>query len=796
MLRSILFSGVFALVLVSASFTAAWPAAYPPQPDYAAFHASFTRPVLDASRTTAVEHRVVQRGPARFELSSGRLTLGRPVGGRTCVAVFTGSARFILRVPEGPERDELARRTGADSIARDCGAIVFVFADSTPAELARLGSFGPGTVSNAAQDAVTDCFRYIGEPRTRYLDAGLARAFLEGRENGHFMAYIPFSESDRMMFELDPTLLDGALLWREARRHRVGLSRRFPLELVCQFAPGTAAAAPAARADSAIGGLAAPEPPLRVHGYDIAVSVTREMRFRAAATLDCEAHEDSAGWFAFELFRDLVVDSVRWEGAPAAAVYKHPQGNQLWVRAGRPLARGEHRSLRISYHGPLFENAGDWIFVRSDRDWYPRATQGGDATFDVTFRVPDELLVVGTGRRLEQSDDRGERRERWVTPAPVADAAFLVGRFREMQLRPDAPRQVIGLVFTGSPGRFVVETDQPDGTTRQTMLRPTVDERVIEDMTQAAGYYTGAFGMPHTDALWLAAASKGEGQSWPGVVNASWGARLEPPFPWEDEFARARLVARQWWGEGVAPRTRRDQWITEGLAAFSALRYLEARNPRHDVAAELFERWRLELVGERLDRARGRSPAAPIGLGNRSSSFEQAGEYDRIIALKGAWVMQMLRAQLSDPSTRDDRSFNELLREVYAAPDGRISTAELRRAAERHAGRNLSAFFQQWVYRTEIPRVRCAWRRSVAPDGAHAVECRIMVAGMPAALHSPLDVRVDLGGGRSVRDRIAIDAPLTETTLRGLPAPARGVSFNDGEGLLGVFETVSWQDRP
>ena len=69
----------------------------------------------------------------------------------------------------------------------------------------------------------------------------------------------------------------------------------------------------------------------------------------------------------------------------------------------------------------------------------------------------------------------------------------------------------------------------------------------------------------------------------PGLIRLP-SATFQSPSPGStDRMTRAREVARQWWGAGVAPATVHDQWLTEALAEFSSLwdAQVAARDNKH-----------------------------------------------------------------------------------------------------------------------------------------------------------------------------------------------------------------------
>ena len=72
--------------------------------------------------------------------------------------------------------------------------------------------------------------------------------------------------------------------------------------------------------------------------------------------------------------------------------------------------------------------------------------------------------------------------------------------------------------------------------------------------------------------------------------------------------------------------------------------------------------------------------------------------------------------------------------------------ADFRRAMERASGLDLSAFFQQWLYRGGVPRVDGTWRWDAAAKQV-IVELRQTQPGEP--FHLPIDVGITVPGARA-----------------------------------------------
>src|SRR5262249_31475189 len=101
-----------------------------------------------------------------------------------------------------------------------------------------------------------------------------------------------------------------------------------------------------------------------------------------------------------------------------------------------------------------------------------------------------------------------------------------------------------------------------------------------------------------------------------------------------------RQLALQWWGNTVGSATLHDDWLSSGLANFSASLY--------DVASksgEFNEHW-VEARRAILDRNRfGIRPndAGPIWMGMLNDGFKTGGVGRSLATFKGGYVLHMLR---------------------------------------------------------------------------------------------------------------------------------------------------------
>jgi len=153
----------------------------------------------------------------------------------------------------------------------------------------------------------------------------------------------------------------------------------------------------------------------------------------------------------------------------------------------------------------------------------------------------------------------------------------------------------------------------------------------------------------------------------------------------------------------------------------------------------------------------------------------------------------MLRNMLLDQTTRDDERFASMMRDFYARFEGKAaSTEDFMRVAQRYAGEDLGWFFDQWVYGTDVPTYRFAYKTERTAEGKYRVTCRVEQTGVPESFRMPVPIRVDFGGERFAWLRSTIQGAKSEFELPLMELQPKAVVFNDLQSVLCKVEIVKW----
>jgi tetratricopeptide (TPR) repeat protein len=149
----------------------------------------------------------------------------------------------------------------------------------------------------------------------------------------------------------------------------------------------------------------------------------------------------------------------------------------------------------------------------------------------------------------------------------------------------------------------------------------------------------------------------------------------------------ANTIAHQWWGSEVSPRTQADSWITNGMARYGELMYVEDENGKNAMRTALQDVSAGALAYDTI----------PLSSTGRLNPFSP--EFQSATLEKGAMIFHMLRWELGD------KAFLATLKGTLSQfTDSGLRTQDLVKVAEAQSQQQLTAFFAQWVDGTGAPQ--------------------------------------------------------------------------------------------
>ncbi|MCI0341790.1 MAG: HEAT repeat domain-containing protein [Planctomycetales bacterium] len=227
-------------------------------------------------------------------------------------------------------------------------------------------------------------------------------------------------------------------------------------------------------------------------------------------------------------------------------------------------------------------------------------------------------------------------------------------------------------------------------------------------------------------------------------------------------------LAHMWFGDLLTCRTWAHMWLNEGFATYFTDLWFEHEKGREEFLA-IRRASQRGLASESLDRLAD-LPAAKPGE-PRDMSGGKA--YSR-----GAAVLHQLRHLLGDDVFREG-----IRRWVKDHPHEVVVSEQLREAMEAVSGRDLSWFFEQWVYGSGFPDfvVRADWEEGTKTLVLRARQSQPVRGGV-GLFRTPVEVEA-VAAGTTWRHRLEIHRDYHEWRIP-LPGKPDRVRWDRGAWVL------------
>lgn len=377
--------------------------------------------------------------------------------------------------------------------------------------------------------------------------------------------------------------------------------------------------------------------------------------------------------------------------------------------------------------------------------WLPCIDHPSDkASVEWMVVAPMHYQVVATGRKLEEKSLTGNRRmthyREWA-PVAVKVMALGVARF---SIREE------GLV---------------DSIAQSTWVYPQNDQAGFQDFKPGVDifrYFQEQIG-PFAYAKLAHVQSK---TRWGGLENAGnifYSERSVSGTRSIDHLI-AHEAAHQWFGDAVTESDWHHVWLSEGFANYFANLYYEHAYGK--------ERFLEEMRKEREQVLRyfrtNPNPVVDTTIQNINKVLNTN------VYQKGCWVLHMLRREVGDDA------FWSGIRNYYARyRNGNVLTRDFQVAMENASGKDLSLFFEQWLFRGGHPVLDVSWQQKKSKQQV-TLE---VVQGELEPRQFPLTVRFMLADGSQWDQKLLIREARQSFELRP-PAQAKSVVLDPDGNLL------------
>ena len=353
------------------------------------------------------------------------------------------------------------------------------------------------------------------------------------------------------------------------------------------------------------------------------------------------------------------------------------------VTPATPFARGVEEHWTFEYEGTITGNEDGPIeglklaaieepitFLLYPARWFPMTGYLTDRfTAEIHIRVPQGMQVFASGSKgaahpvkLASGKAGDEYDFNWSKPG--FPGTVIAGRF----LGP----------FTAGPGNVKVYL---------TVSHQAAGNQVAQTAAKEYDFFTDSFGQAETSHMNVVELPDDTLPSvWAPELAAILGSRITDK---SGVRLLANTIAHQWWGSEVSPRTFNDAWITNGMARYGELMYLEEDSGRNAMRSALEDVSAGALAYDTI----------PLSSAGRLSSFSP--EFQSMTLEKGAMIFHMLRGEIGD------KAFLATLKGALSQyTDLSIRGDDFEKVAEAQSQQQLTPFFAQWIDGTGAPQFK------------------------------------------------------------------------------------------
>jgi len=773
----------------------------------------------DFAETYEVTGLTLKRDVGAITLRSGRVSFLPPVLGRQAIGVFTGDGEFTLTPLLDIEKNYLKLITEKDTVVEQFDRLVFCFTDETWQAIRSAGK------ESAADPRVKDVLRDFRNRMRRNTEQ--PRSFIEAMYSGEdvenieatmlgylynpkrapfFSTYIFGKKHGDLRFHIRPygampqmlSPEEVALVNYDVAGKEEGVWYLSHLE--SEWKAGTASSSEDKRIIDA-------------QHYRIETVISGE-KLTATCELTFTALADGERVFRFGLLPTLRATKVVFgEKEPKEIDYiqeKKNDDSSFHAILPEPLVKGQKYKIYIEYQGnKVIEDAGGGNFAVGARtSWYPSVNAFNDrATFDLTFKVPKQYVLVGVGKQVKEGKEGDFAVSQWVSEVPLAVAGFNYGKFKKQAVNDEqAKYQIEGYATSDLP-------DWLRGAENIGGMTPTrLTEKALVESQNSIRIFNQWFGeVPYGRIAITQQPDPNFGQSWPTLVYLPIISFFDSTQRWRMFGMNSRLtefiqevtaheVAHQWWGHVVGWASYHDQWLSEGFADFSASLYLQyTEGGKLDKYLKFWDKHRRDILEKNQFGLRP-NDVGPIWMGLRLNTPKAPRAYSQLVYPKGSYVLHMLRWMMYDRQTSDQR-FIAMMRDfVKSHFNDNASTETFKAIVEKHmtpqmdldGNKRMDWFFSQWVYGTEVPRYKLDYTLTPDADGKVILKGALTQSDVSKNFKMIVPIYLDFDGKNITRlgtVNVAGSATTSEFQVK-LPQRPKRVLINYHHDVL-AHESVS-----
>ncbi len=436
--------------------------------------------------------------------------------------------------------------------------------------------------------------------------------------------------------------------------------------------------------------------------------------------------------------------------------YSHQQ-NKIVIKLSRKAKTEEIRSFTIAYNGIPSDGliisktkygqrsffADNW--PNRGHNWLPCIDDPADkATVEFIVTAPQHYQVVSNGVLIEETNLADNKKlTHWKEDVPIATKVMVIGAA-------DFAVSLAGVVDNCIPVySWVYPQNRDDG---------FYDYALATDILPFFIKTVGPYGYKKL-------ANVQSKTTFGGLENANTIFYSEKSVTGtrKSESTIAHEIAHQWFGNMATEKSFAHLWLSEGFATYFSILYFENKYGK-DTATSMLKEDREQVIAFAK-----KSDKAVVDDDPDFMQLLNANSYQ-----KGGWILHMLRSQLGDSI------FHKSIKTYYATYAGRnADTKDLQKIVEKVSGKDLSVFFQQWLYTPGIPGLEVKWNYSIK-------EKKLLVTVKQLqnpVFEFPLEIGIRLAAGKTIFETMRLSQQ-TQTFSFSLKEKPQKILLDPNTSLL------------
>jgi aminopeptidase N len=499
-------------------------------------------------------------------------------------------------------------------------------------------------------------------------------------------------------------------------------------------------------------------PRIEIASCNIDVNLTPDAHeFKAAATVAFKV-VDSADYVVFDLNENITVLKVtNAEGVE----YDFGQGEigpgSLSVRYPKTLSAGANVTMRFEFQGGFDRDRFSRLYSRDPNSayigmegtyllysakWFPISQFLTDrAPSTITVTVPLGMTAIGPGIQMPVVTKGITETFGWSAKTPILPGSFVAGQYFQKDVK-------IGDISLECFAR----ENQLDSM-----------QKIAEAAAKILEYYRQIYGPSASGNNYRLVEVDDQISMQHGMLGTIFVTHRELERSTPPIRELARRIAYQWWQESVGVKQTGDLWLVDGMSYLSAANYIGKTDGPTAFKEEIDNLAVLALKFESKSSVR-----SGVSLGYETEKYES------VVAGKGAWVLNMLRAIMTDSK------FERLTRQYfhdYAGSGG--TTSAFQKLAESAYGKDLNWFFVEWLDTIGVPEFQTDYAVFKTPTGFRISGT---VKQDKDLFRMPIEIAA-ITAGREEKKTIDLNGKSTSFDIASVSMPER-IVLDPGSNLL------------